>query len=223
MKKPRLAAIFAHPDDEAFGPSGTLALYTKTHDVTLFCATRGEAGHNHDVNSKGETIGDIRERELRASAELIGIKKVIFLGFQDGMLCNNLYHTIADKILSSLNELQPELLMTYELRGISGHIDHVAMAMITSYIFEKTSYTTKLMYYCLDIKEQETIGSYFIYVPPGYSDQEINEKVDVSSVWDLKIKAIKTHVSQSKDGNSILEEMETLLKVENFIVREKKL
>jgi N-acetyl-1-D-myo-inositol-2-amino-2-deoxy-alpha-D-glucopyranoside deacetylase len=220
-KKPRLVAIFAHPDDEAFGPSGTLALYAKTHDVYIICATRGEAGKNHDVESQHKTIGDIREAELRASAKIIGTKEVIMLGFEDGMLSNNLYHEIADKILKHLEELRPEILMTYELHGISGHIDHVVMAMVSSYLFDRTTYTKKLMYHCLDVKEQESIGDYFIFVPPGYTAEEINEKVDVSSVWDLKVKAIKTHVSQAKDGNSILEEMKDLPQIENFLIKEK--
>ena len=47
MKRPSLVAIFAHPDDEAFGPAGTLKIYSKTHDIHLICATRGEAGENH--------------------------------------------------------------------------------------------------------------------------------------------------------------------------------
>lgn len=221
MQKPRLVAIFAHPDDEAFGPSGTLAKYAHTHEVYIICATRGEAGKNHDTESQHKTIGDIREAELRASAQVIGAKEVIMLGFEDGTLSNNIYHTIADKVLKHLEELRPEILMTYELRGISGHIDHVVMAMVTSYLFDRTSYTKKLMYHCLDVRGQESIGDYFIYVPPGYTNEEINEKVDVSSVWDLKIKAIKTHVSQAKDGNSILEDIKDLPKIENFLTKVK--
>jgi LmbE family N-acetylglucosaminyl deacetylase len=77
------------------------------------------------------------------------------------------------------------------------------------------------MYHCLDVRGQESIGDYFIYVPPGYTNEEINEKVDVSSVWDLKIKAIKTHVSQAKDGNSILEDIKDLPKIENFLTKVK--
>ena len=40
-----LMAVFAHPDDEAFGTGGTLAKYAAQGcDVYLVTATRGEAG-----------------------------------------------------------------------------------------------------------------------------------------------------------------------------------
>ena len=42
--KPVVVAVFAHPDDEAFGPGGTLAVLSKTHDVYIITVTGGEAG-----------------------------------------------------------------------------------------------------------------------------------------------------------------------------------
>jgi LmbE family N-acetylglucosaminyl deacetylase len=221
MKKPVVAAIFAHPDDEAFGPSGTLCQLSKTHDVYIFCATRGEAGNNHLTDSQGKTIGDIREEELRKSASIIGVKDVIMLGYIDGMLSNSIYHDIADKIIRYLDELQPKILLTYEPRGISGHLDHIAMSMITSYIFERTSYSIKLMYYCIDEDERKTIKDYFIYVPPGYSHQEINETFDIAPVWETVIKAMRAHASQAKDGENLIEKMKDLPKQEHFLIREK--
>ena len=45
MNKRTLMAIFAHPDDEAFGAGGTLAKYAAQDcNVYLVTATRGEAG-----------------------------------------------------------------------------------------------------------------------------------------------------------------------------------
>jgi len=39
-----LVCIFAHPDDEAFGPGGTIAKFAKQRPVYLICATKGESG-----------------------------------------------------------------------------------------------------------------------------------------------------------------------------------
>lgn len=48
-KKPCLLAVFAHPDDESFRPSATLAKYVRDGvEVYLVCATRGEAGEISD-------------------------------------------------------------------------------------------------------------------------------------------------------------------------------
>ena len=62
-----LLAVFAHPDDEAFGTGGTLAHYAEAGvRTTLVCATRGEAGEIAEgVDATPETLGAVREGELR--------------------------------------------------------------------------------------------------------------------------------------------------------------
>lgn len=95
MKK-NLVAIFAHPDDEAFGPAGTLHKLTREYDVYILCATKGEIGETSIENKK--PLHEVRADELRKSAKILGIKKVYFLGFIDGTLSNSLYHDLAAKI-----------------------------------------------------------------------------------------------------------------------------
>jgi len=42
-------ALFAHPDDEAFGSGGTLAgLVRKGHNLTVVCVTNGDVGEISD-------------------------------------------------------------------------------------------------------------------------------------------------------------------------------
>ena len=215
-----IVALFAHPDDEAFGPAGTLATLAKDNNVYILCATKGEAGGNHGDNQE-DAIGNIRAQELRESAAILGVKEVRFLDFADGTLCNNVYHKLADVIKMHLDELKPTTLLTYEPRGISGHIDHIVMSMVTSYLFERLDYVTKLMYYCMHEDRRKTMGSYFIYVPPGYKDSEINEIYDVKPVWDQKLAAMRKHHSQKKDCERILEQSKNLPKKEYFLTRTK--
>src|SRR5579872_4442081 len=119
-----IVCVFAHPDDEAFGPGGTIALLAKENDVYILCATKGEAGQN-SLTDLETPLQNERMEELKRSAKILGVKKVIFLDFIDGTLSNSLYHKLAEKITQYLNELKPEMLLTYENRGISGHIDHI--------------------------------------------------------------------------------------------------
>ena len=80
----RLLAIFAHPDDETFGPGGTLALYARRGDeIHLICATRGEVGEAPPDLKGFASVGAMREDELRRAASVLGLKAVRFLGYRD--------------------------------------------------------------------------------------------------------------------------------------------
>jgi len=209
-------AIFAHPDDESFGPGGTIALLSKTHDVYLLCATKGESGLNHSKSKKG--TAEKRTQELRNSAKILGVKKVFFLGFHDGELSNNKYHSLAEKITILANKLKPETILTYESRGISGHIDHITVSLVASYVFSRHSYIKELYYYCLSEKQRGTEQNYFIYFPPGYPDAEITKRVDISSVVETKIRAIRCHTSQVGDVKKMIHKQKTERQEECFVV-----
>lgn len=80
-KKPRMIFTFAHPDDDAFGPAGSLIKFAKDYDIYFLCATKGESGTNHS-DQKDTQIETLREQEVRASARVIGAKDIHFLGFE---------------------------------------------------------------------------------------------------------------------------------------------
>lgn len=194
-----VTVIIAHPDDET-AASGTIAQLAKTRDVYIICATSGDAGTNY--SNKDELLLLLREDELRASARILGVKHVSFLGFPDGTLCNNLYHEIAQKIENRLNEYNSDTLITFEPRGISGHLDHVALSFIVHYIYNHSSDIKTLMYACMSDQQRmvvEKMPEYFIYFPPGYKQSEVNHIVDVSDVWETKLAALQCHSSQMKD------------------------
>lgn len=219
MKK--LLAVFAHPDDESFGPGGTLALYAKQGvEIHLLCATRGEAGRGN---------GEIRSKELLEAAKILGIKKVEFLDFKDGELCNNNYHELAEKILEKIKAFKPDVVLTYDLKGISGHIDHIAVSLTTTFAFTKQKAVKKLYYYCGPVykgavsKAMEFFRKkYFVYFPPPTPEENITTKIDVSSVWKIKEEAMKKHISQAQDVKRLLLMGKLLPKKEYFILFEGK-
>lgn len=215
-----IVCIFAHPDDEAFGPSGTIHKLTKTNDVFLLCATKGEVGKNSRKSVK--TLGEIRADELRRSAKILGVKKVYFLGFVDGTLSNSLYHKLASKIERHLKRLKPEIVMTAEPRGVSGHIDHITVSMATSFVFTKLKFIKEIYYHCITEEVRARFGNdYFIYFPPGYKRSEIDKIVKVSDVYDIKLAAMQAHKSQAHDITRILKARKGLPKEEYFLIRKK--
>lgn len=215
-----IVAVFAHPDDEAFMCSGTIAKLAQSHRVYILCVTKGDADPKYakDIRSN---LSDIRTQELEDSAKILGVKKVHFLGFKDGSLCNNIYHQLAEKIEEKLKIYRPETLITIEPRGVSGHLDHVATSLITTYVFYRLPFIKKLMYYCITEEHRQLIPDYFIYFPPGYKKSQINEVINVSHTWDKKIKSIKAHVSQKKDGLRVLSIVNQGPRQENFLVLNK--
>ncbi len=78
-----------HPDDEALGCGGTLALLARGGvRVHIAYLTDGEASHpSHPVYSKGE-IGALRREEALHAAGMLGIDRanLSFLGLEDGRL-----------------------------------------------------------------------------------------------------------------------------------------
>lgn len=216
MRK-KVLCVIAHPDDEAFGPSGTLALLSKKHNVHILCVTDGAS----DVrfHPMGEKLAEIRSHELEASAKAIGAKSVHFLGYKDGSLCNNLYHEIAQKIDDLCKALNISLIITQEPRGVSGHLDHVAVSMITTFVYEKRPSIEAVWYYCITKEVRSSIPTYFIHFPDGYDRKEIDLVVDISTVLTQKIAAIKCHASQAKDVARILSRMPKFPLEECFLVR----
>lgn len=215
MKK--VVGIFAHPDDEALGPSGTLALLAQDHEVYLLCVTSGEASGK--TPEQKMIIGETRRKEVENSAKIIGIKEVFFLGYEDGCLCNSMYHQLAGEIAKKIEELRPQILLTFEIRGVSGHIDHITTSLVTTYVFERYSFIKKLMYYVTTKKESEKMKDYFIYFPQGFEREEVDEVVDISSTWDTKVKAMHVHQSQINDVERVLRNKSRLPHEEYFLVK----
>lgn len=127
-----LVCVFAHPDDEAMGPGGTIAKFAAERDVYLICVTNGNASDG----SKSEELAKVRREELIKSAVILGVKSVDFLEYNDGELNNNLYHEIVEKIEEKVREYDPDTLLTFDINGVTGHLDHIAVSLITSFVFK---------------------------------------------------------------------------------------
>lgn len=226
----KLLAVFAHPDDEAFGPGGTLARYgTEGVEIHILTATRGEAGlwdeesknKEQITNNKELKIHHIREQELLKSAKILGIKKVEFLDFVDGTLSNSIYHKLAEKIIKKIDQFKPHVLLTTERLGVSGHLDHIAVSMITTYsYFHSKHIVNKLYYHCLPKERRgKELDDYFVYFPEGYDQKDITTKIDFTPYWDKKEAAMKSHQSQMHDVIRILARWKNQTKVDHFILQ----
>ena len=84
MSTKRLLGIFAHPDDEGSMSGASLEYSTLAVETGLVCATRGEVGEIADPTlATPENLGEVREGEMRAAAEVLGVHNLWFLDYRD--------------------------------------------------------------------------------------------------------------------------------------------
>ena len=146
-----LLAIFAHPDDETFGPGGTLAKYAAEGVAEhLNCATRGEVGES-DMDDYGrcEDLACQREQELRCAADVLGLAEVHFLDYQDSGMAGSPANqhpralvqadmdVLAEQVADIMRQLQPQVVLTFDPYGAYGHPDHIAIHQATVAAYER--------------------------------------------------------------------------------------
>ena len=131
--KPSLMGIFAHPDDESFGMAGTMAHATAAgHPVAIVCATRGEEGQIADpALATPETLGQVREWELRHACAAVGVHDVSFLNYIDGHLAEANPDEATERIVFHLRSFRPTVVVTFDPKGGYGHVDHIAIHHLT--------------------------------------------------------------------------------------------
>lgn len=228
MKK-LLFAIFAHPDDEAFGPSGTLLLETRAGtELHLITLTAGGAGDNPDSH---EDLSAVRLQEWHAAGELIGAAGMHCLDYQDGHLDNIAMQQAATRLLQFIQSVaatQAEAyeieLMSMDTNGSTGHIDHIVASRLAHYLYYSLSYShlpvTRLRLACIT---QEATGTNpnldFVYMEPGRTPDEIDEVIDARSVLDEVYAIMRCHHTQRADGERHIAQHGDRVAINHFIVK----
>lgn len=200
---PTLLAIFAHPDDESYRAGGTLAMLAgQGINIQVISATYGERGIPAIPTSEAKQI---REEELRCACRVLGILQPRFLDYPDGELSSLDEREAVAHLTEIIREMQPDVLLTWPPSGISGHIDHQVISDWTrksflqaanpSYIAGNLSpYAVPALYHlAVSRSVAEAVGFHDLHTIP---DEEVCVSLDVRSVWDQKMTAIRCHRSQ---------------------------
>ena len=129
-----LVVVVAHPDDESFGCGSLIArAVTAGSRVTVLCGTRGEMGERTpDPETDHLDLAEVRERELRAAAAVLGVSGVEVLDHADsgfdgampaGALCALPVGQLVAELDAAFDRLDPTEVLI--LDGSDGHRDHV--------------------------------------------------------------------------------------------------
>jgi LmbE family N-acetylglucosaminyl deacetylase len=228
MKK-IIFGIFAHPDDEAFGPCGALLLETRGGaDLHLITLTDGGAGTNPDNLTN---LGEVRLKEWRAAGHLIGAKTMHHLGYKDGQL-NNIamieasqrIKVLIDEVLTSTHDDITIEFITLDLNGYTGHIDHIVAARTASFVFYSLKQNdprfSHIKFACFARESVPSVNTDWLYMEPGHLLEEIQETVDARHLQNEIIDIMHMHHTQRGDGMTTIKNQGANLGLSYFIVKD---
>jgi LmbE family N-acetylglucosaminyl deacetylase len=137
-----LACVFAHPDDDAYGAAGSVALHADDPDFrfVLIHATLGEQGDIRDgFPATRETLGSIRQGEDEAAWRALGRvpDRHEWLGLPDGGVAEVPFEDVVSPVARILDEENPAVVVTFGPDGIFGHPDHIAIGAATDEAFAR--------------------------------------------------------------------------------------
>lgn len=123
----KLFYIFPHPDDESFGPGpGMHAQRRAGHEVHLLTLTKGGATSiRHELGLSVDEMGEVRQREMEAMAKVLNLAELTVLDLPDNGLKDMDPRILEATITEHLEQLRPEIVITYPVHGISGFADHL--------------------------------------------------------------------------------------------------
>ena len=215
----RILFLLAHPDDETFGPGGTIAKYARLgHEVHLVAATRGEAGMaGTPPLTDQDHLGEFRSAELEAAAAVLGVAKVNFLGFNDGKLVFVPREKLVESAVRVIREVRPHVLMAFGPDGVSGHMDHKVMCEVALAAYDRAGdpgwypghfrggelcHWTPFKLYQFEL----SLELLFAFGVPlhGVSEENLTTIIDTSADAPTKLRAFDCHRTQHKDVERIL-------------------
>jgi len=197
---PRRVAVFmAHPDDPDFSCAGTCARWAADgHHITYVIITNGDKGSD-DRELPGAQLAKIRETEQRAAADILGVKDVVFMRQPDGILVPNL--ELRREIVRMIRRLKPDILicqdpMTWFVgREYINHPDHRASGQVVLEALFPASRNHRMFPELLE-EGLEPHRVEEVYVA---TSKESDTFIDITAFMDIKIQALRAHVSQMGD------------------------
>jgi LmbE family N-acetylglucosaminyl deacetylase len=225
-----LVSFHAHPDDEVITTGGSMARAAEDgHRVVLVLGTGGELGEVAEgFLDEGEALASRRAIEVARAAEILGVSRVVFLGYQDSGMAGEATNSApgafaaasieeaAERLAAVLREEDAEVLTIYDENGNYGHPDHIQVHRVgaragelagTPRVYEATLNRD----YMLDLIQRRAAEMEAINDAPnpdefdmGMPASVITTTVDVQGYTDRKRAAMQAHASQIPEDSFFL-------------------
>jgi LmbE family N-acetylglucosaminyl deacetylase len=213
-----LVVVLAHPDDDAYGVAGTVALHADDPEFrfVLILATDGGAGGIREgFAATRETLGAVRRAEDEAAWRALGRvpDRHIWLGYEDGAVDHVPLDELDERIVGIMAEEQPDVVATFGPDGVFGHPDHVAIGAATDSAFLRLAARAEHGFRRLchgavpesvfsRWNEQRKSMGLLVFDPTqrfhmrGVPDEQIGITVDCRGVADRIVAGLEDHRSQ---------------------------
>lgn len=184
-----ILAIGAHPDDVELSCSGTLAKeIDRGKKVGILDLTRGELG------TRG--TAEIREKEAKEAAEILGVKMRHNLDLSDGFFENNKVNQL--EIIKIIRKYRPEIVLCNAVDD--RHIDHGRGAKLVRdacFLSGLRKIETNF-----ENHEQQAWRPAHVYHYIQWKNLTPEVVVDISGYMDKKLEVVKAYKSQFFAENS---------------------
>lgn len=195
-KGKKIIFIFAHPDDEAYGPAGTISKLAENNNVYIVSICRGDRPGYESVSSP-------RKEAFMKSNKLLGTTAII-LDNSDAKLQ---YEQAIKDVEMIIKNYSPDVVYTHNISDL--HKDHriVSEACLVA-CRPKPGSTVKALYMC---ESPVATGWSFNKIDPKF---DANTYVDVCYQEECKrdvLELYSTEIYEWPDARSV-ESMETLAK-----------
>ena len=189
----RALVIAAHPDDADFGAGGLIAGWTAAGcEVTVLCVTDGDSG-GFDAAVAREDVPGIRRAEQRVAADALGVTECVFLGRPDGWVVVD--RELRLELARAIRRLRPEAVVTHAAERnyrfvYLYHPDHLATgAAALAAVYPDARNEFAFAELDLPVWEVPQVWQF------GGPQDDV--AVDVTDVFEAKVKACSAHDSQT--------------------------
>jgi LmbE family N-acetylglucosaminyl deacetylase len=186
-EKLSLLAIFAHPEDESFGPAGTLSKYASEGvSVSLVTATR-----RHALAEEAEAGDHNRERACSCSAS--GVRRACLFNHRPGELNQVASSVVVERLVRLIREVRPQVIITFGPNGLVADLDHQIIDAAAKTAFQcagdslqfaqhlregLTAFAPQKFYYC--VLPQSAVARWGVDGLNAVPDTQVTTILDVS-------------------------------------------
>ncbi len=197
----RAMVIYAHPDDAEFGMAGTVARWARAGvEVTYLMATNGASG-SQDPEMTRARLAAIRRGEQEEAARILGVARVVHLGFEDGYLEPNL--ELRRAVAREIRRHRPDAILTMDptirLPGnrYVNHPDHIAIGEAVLRSINPDASTRQMFPELWTEERLEPHKPKALFLQAFVEGADTT--IDITRTIDVKLEALRAHRSQFDD------------------------